>query len=89
MIVTLQIAQAFLGCAEVTELRGAMAYLQSKLAGLEKELLVMQEGKGQLLAQCSASKGELDSATERAEHAEADKIELIKLVDEVSFPPFP
>ena len=68
---------------ELLELRGALAFLQGKLGGLEKELHVTREGDVAMRAQFATAQQDLSEATQRADQAEAAKSNLIKLIDEV------
>ena len=69
---------------ELSRLRAALAFLQGQLGGLEKELHDKREGETALRLQFSEIQQELFRVSDRAEKAEDDKADLIKLVDEVS-----
>lgn len=68
---------------ELSELRGALAFLQGQLGGLEKELHIKREEESALKSHNSLLEQELSKVLQRAEKAEDDKADLIKLVDEV------
>lgn len=73
----------------MAELRGVVAYLQSKLGGLEKELHSRREEEGDLRAELAASQAEVAQVRGRLGETERDKAELVSLVEEVNNRPTP
>ena len=66
-----------------------VAYLQSKLGGLEKELHGRREEEGDLHAELAAGRAEVAHVRVRMAETEREKAELVTLVDEVPPPPPP
>lgn len=69
---------------ELVELRRVVAFLQSKMAGLEKELHAAREQQASDNTERHATHEELQHLQERLQDAESSKAELITLVTEAS-----